>query len=153
MINLKTLFSTLILLLFHIFVYANHYVGGFAEYEVKTNNDGTFTIKGTYFEYRNALSSGAQFDIDKEIGVYRKNGNSWDYESSTFSMSVKNIRNIREFSENVFCNQNSPVQTESGEYSFEIKIFSKSEQVMLAIQRCCREENGTVKYFVFQMVG
>lgn len=143
MINLKTLFSTLILLLFHFFVYANHYVGGFAEYEVKTNNDGTFTIKGTYFEYRNALSSGAQFDIDKEIGVYRKNGNSWDYESSTFSMHVKNIRNIREFSENVFCNQNSPVQTESGEYSFEIKIFSKSEQVMLAIQRCCREENIT----------
>lgn len=141
-------------------VYGKHSIGAAVEYEVKANPDGTFTVNGSFNEYRNSISNGAQLDKSKLIGVYVKFGLDWIFYDTIVSQRSE-IFQMRNIKPKFLCESKSVYEAEYAEYHFSITIPYQQSEIMFAIQRCCRENNitnylndqGIALYFVISPKG
>lgn len=131
--NVRKLFLILSLPLFIQSLYATHIVGGELYYDCLGGNSYRFTLK----VYRDCLSGQAPFDHPASLTVWTRSGTMLSVQQVPFPGSV----NVPFVSNNP-CFQAPPnVCVEEGVYSVVMNIPDSPEDILVAYQRCCRNNS------------
>jgi len=112
------------------FLKGTHIIGGVAQYAVVDASDALSTsVRLTFTLYRDALSSGAGFDILTTFGIYQKDTNG-DY-------IYIGEEQVNDHSDPSVFNFDANYVLQSADYTFEVNL-DKGSDYIIAYQRCCR---------------
>lgn len=145
--NLRTITTLLVSVLFICNVYSKHIIGGVMSYECLGNNQYKITLK----IYRDCAGGGAGFDNQAQIGIYRCGTNincmSLGQQSAFLEPNPTVIEQSDIDPPFYPCLKVPPtVCVQEGIYQFIVTLPKSNESYFIVYQRCCR--NNTIDNIV-----
>ncbi|MBK7810462.1 MAG: hypothetical protein IPO62_03125 [Saprospiraceae bacterium] len=120
---------------------AEHQVGGYINYKVIPNINGTFTLEGSMHAMRDLNSTGAGIDEFINVGIYKKTAQGWVSVTSVYIFKTYSKTIQLPLEERICSNQNTVSAFEMGVYEFKNELPQINTEYMIAFQRCCRIES------------
>ncbi|MFZ1704909.1 MAG: dockerin type I domain-containing protein [Saprospiraceae bacterium] len=121
---------------------AAHIIGGDVNYQCISSNAvaQTTTFSVSFTLYRDVLGGGANFDINAQFGVYRRepSSNNWFFVQTIIS-NPTNITNVPLNDPCVIVPPN--IRVERGSYHFNVTLPWDDNVYQIAYQRCCRNNS------------
>ncbi|MBK9043134.1 MAG: hypothetical protein IPN97_08035 [Saprospiraceae bacterium] len=113
---------------------AEHQVGGYINYKVIPNINGTFTLEGSMHAMRDLNSTGAGIDEFINVGIYKKTAQGWVSVTSVYIFKTYSKTIQLPLEERICSNQNTVSAFEMGVYEFKNELPQINTEYMIAFK-------------------